>query len=69
MSDQDDHLSPIPRPLVGGKKRLDILDAAIGVIVARGFDSTRYQDVASRVSRSAFSSSRPVTVSVETLQT
>jgi AcrR family transcriptional regulator len=46
MSDYDDHLSTIPRPLVGGQKRFDILDAAIGVIVARGFDSTRYQDIA-----------------------
>ncbi len=46
MSDYDDHLATIPRPLVGGQKRLDILEAAIGVIVARGFDGTRYQDIA-----------------------
>ncbi|HYI23962.1 MAG TPA: TetR/AcrR family transcriptional regulator [Thermomicrobiales bacterium] len=46
MSDADDPLSANPRPLVGGQKRLDILDAAIGVIVDRGFDATRYQDIA-----------------------
>jgi AcrR family transcriptional regulator len=46
MSDHDNHIPTIPRPLVGGQKRLDVLEAAIGVIVERGFDSTRYQDIA-----------------------
>jgi AcrR family transcriptional regulator len=34
------------RQPVGGQKRLEILAAAIEVIVARGFDNTRYADVA-----------------------
>ncbi len=33
------------RQPVGGQKRLEILEAAIDVIVARGFDNTRYADV------------------------
>lgn len=33
------------RPPVGGQKRLDVLEAAIDVIVSRGFDNTRYADI------------------------
>lgn len=33
------------RQPVGGQKRLEILEAAIDVIVARGFDNTRYADI------------------------
>lgn len=41
----DDHLHVPGRTLVGGDKRIDVLEAAIEVIVRRGFDSTRYADV------------------------
>lgn len=33
------------RQPVGGQKRIEILEAAIDVIVARGFDNTRYADI------------------------
>jgi AcrR family transcriptional regulator len=33
------------RQPVGGQKRFEILEAAIDVIVARGFDNTRYADI------------------------
>ncbi len=36
----------LARANVGGDKRSEVLDAAIGVIVTRGFDNTRYADVA-----------------------
>jgi AcrR family transcriptional regulator len=43
----DDYpLAGTARPPVGGQKRLDVLEAAIDVIVTRGFDNTRYADIA-----------------------
>ena len=36
----------LARANVGGDKRIEVLDAAIGVIVKRGFDNTRYTDIA-----------------------
>ncbi len=36
----------LARANVGGDKRIEVLDAAIGVIVTRGFDNTRYADIA-----------------------
>lgn len=41
----DDHLHALNRTHVGGEKRTEILEAAIGIIVQRGFDNTRYADV------------------------
>ncbi len=43
---EDARLRTVARANVGGEKRTDVLDAAIGVIVRRGFDNTRYADVA-----------------------
>jgi AcrR family transcriptional regulator len=40
------HRQASVRPRIGGERRTAILDAAIGVIVRRGFDTTRYQDIA-----------------------
>jgi AcrR family transcriptional regulator len=36
----------LARATVGGERREAVLDAAIAVIVARGFDNTRYADIA-----------------------
>jgi AcrR family transcriptional regulator len=43
---EDARIRAIARSQVGGEKRTEILDAAIGVIVHRGFDNTRYADIA-----------------------
>lgn len=43
---EDARLRTLARANVGGEKRTEVLDAAIGVIVHRGFDNTRYADVA-----------------------
>jgi AcrR family transcriptional regulator len=43
---EDARLRTLARANVGGTRRTDVLDAAIGVIVTRGFDNTRYADVA-----------------------
>ena len=43
---EDARIRAIARSNVGGEKRTEILDAAIGVIVHRGFDNTRYADIA-----------------------
>lgn len=45
MQLQDYPLAGAVRSPVGGQKRLDVLEAAIDVIVTRGFDNTRYADV------------------------
>ena len=39
-------IGALARANVGGVKRTEVLDAAIAVIVRRGFDNTRYADVA-----------------------
>lgn len=47
MTEPDEaRIQTIARAHVGGDKRVDVLNAAIGVIVARGFDNTRYVDIA-----------------------
>jgi len=43
---EDARIRTLARANVGGYKRTEVLDAAIGVIVTRGFDSTRYTDIA-----------------------
>lgn len=45
MQLEDYPLAGAVRSPVGGQKRLDVLEAAIDVIVTRGFDNTRYADV------------------------
>jgi AcrR family transcriptional regulator len=42
----DARIRAVARTGVGGDKRIEILDAAIAVIVRRGFDNTRYVDIA-----------------------
>lgn len=43
---EDARIRAVTRANVGGEKRIEILDAAIAVIVRRGFDNTRYIDIA-----------------------
>jgi len=43
---EEARIRTLARANVGGEKRSEVLDAAIGVIVTRGFDNTRYADVA-----------------------
>lgn len=43
---EDARIRTLARANVGGDKRIEMLDAAIGVIVTRGFDNTRYADIA-----------------------
>lgn len=43
---EDARLRTLARTNVGGDKRTEVLDAAIGMIVTRGFDNTRYADIA-----------------------
>jgi len=43
---EDARIRTLARANVGGDKRIEVLDAAIGVIVKRGFDNTRYTDIA-----------------------
>lgn len=43
---EEARLRTLARVNVGGDKRIEVLDAAIGVIVTRGFDNTRYADIA-----------------------
>lgn len=43
---EDARIRTLARANVGGDKRTEVLDAAIGVIVSRGFDNTRYADIA-----------------------
>ena len=43
---EDARIRTVARANVGGDKRTGVLNAAIGVIVRRGFDSTRYADIA-----------------------
>lgn len=46
MTTRDSHILERVRTSVGGERREAVLDAAIQVIVARGFDATRFADVA-----------------------
>ncbi|CAA9533462.1 MAG: hypothetical protein AVDCRST_MAG49-64 [uncultured Thermomicrobiales bacterium] len=46
MTTHDTHILERVRTSVGGERREAVLDAAIQVIVARGFDATRFSDVA-----------------------
>lgn len=43
---EDARIRTLARANVGGDKRTEVLGAAIGVIVTRGFDNTRYADIA-----------------------
>lgn len=43
---EDARIRTLARANVGGDKRNEVLDAAIDVIVQRGFDNTRYTDIA-----------------------
>ncbi len=43
---EDARIRTLARANVGGDKRIEVLDASIGVIVKRGFDNTRYADIA-----------------------
>jgi len=45
-STNDARIRTLARASVGGDRRVEVLDAAIGVIVSRGFDNTRYADIA-----------------------
>lgn len=45
-SDYRDHLRAVLRKRIGGDRRLEILDATSLVVIERGFEQTRYADIA-----------------------